>query len=66
MALRRAEIMNKIKITEKNFITVRDALLKDYHKHGKAYHLAWKKPMKFYREHTPSEAIEILKQEAAE
>ena len=31
-----------------------------------AYRLAWKKPCKFYREHTAEEAIEILKNEAEE
>ena len=31
-----------------------------------AYLKAWKKPWKFYREHTAQEAIEILIQEAQE
>lgn len=48
----------------RNFIIVCDKLEKEYRTHGGALHLAWKKPMKFFREHTPTEAIEILKREA--
>ena len=48
----------------KNFLTVRDALAKGHR--GEIYNLAFKKPWKFYREHTSAEAIEILKQEVKE
>ena len=51
------------KATE-NFCTVRDHFLNEDRGTSQAFRIAWKKPMKFYREHTPAEAVEILKREA--
>lgn len=54
---------NKIEQAKDNFLIVRDKLNADKSM-SRAYRLAWKKPWKFYIEHTPTEAIEILKVEA--
>ena len=53
------------KATE-NFVAVRDHFLNEDRDTSRAFRLAWKKPMKFYHEHTPAEAVEILKREAEE
>lgn len=53
------------KATE-NFVAVRDHFLNEDRGTSRAYRLAWKKPYKFYGEHTPAEAVEILKREAKE
>lgn len=53
------------KATE-NFVAVRDHFLNEDRGTSRAFRLAWKKPMKFYHEHTPAEAVEILKREAEE
>ena len=53
------------KATE-NFVAVRDHFLNEDRGTSRAFRLAWKKPMKFYHEHTPVEAVEILKREAEE
>ena len=47
---------------EKRFCRVRDKL--NTQETRNAYRLAYKKPWRFYKEHTPSEAIKILKEEA--
>ena len=54
--------MNKLEIAEKQFLKVRKILTdnKEYFALNKAY----KKPWKWYREHTTQEAIEILRTEA--
>lgn len=49
-----------------NFVAVRDHFLNEDRGTSRAFRLAWKKPMKFYHEHTPAEAVEILKREAEE
>lgn len=48
----------------KNFTVVKNYFLDSDGGTSHAYRLAWKKPMQFYRTHTPVEAIQILKQEA--
>lgn len=53
------------KATE-NFVAVRDHFLNEGRGTSQAYRMAFKKPMKFYHEHTPAEAVEILKREAEE
>ena len=53
------------KATE-NFCAVRDHFLNEDRGTSQAYRMAFKKPMKFYHEHTPAEAVEILKREAKE
>ena len=50
-------------LTEK-FVKVRDGL--NQGETREAYRRCWKKPWKFYREHTPEEAMEILKRESEE
>ena len=45
-----------------NFLNVKDELIKQ-HKMG-AYYLSFKKRMRFYKEHSVDEAVEILKAEA--
>ena len=54
--------MNKLEIAEKQFLKVRKILTdnEEYFTLNKAY----KKPWKWYREHTTQEAIEILRTEA--
>lgn len=47
---------------EKRFCRVRDKL--NTQETRNAYRLCYKKPWRFYKEHTPSEAIKILKEEA--
>ena len=49
---------------KRTFIEVRDTLNTTETQH--AFRLCWKKPWRFYREHTAEEAIEILKREAKE
>lgn len=49
-----------------NFVAVRDHFLNEDRGTSQAYRMAFKKPMKFYHEHTPAEAVEILKREAEE
>ena len=56
--------MNRIEEATKNFVIVRDHFRKEDNGTSQAYRLAWKKPLKFYREHTPAEAVQILKREA--
>lgn len=55
--------MNKHEESVRNFLVVRDML--NSSENVVAYRLCWKKPYKFYREHTPEKAIAILKREAA-
>lgn len=55
---------DRLEKATKNFIAVRDYFLNEDRGTSRAYRLAWKKPYKFYREHTPVEAVEILKREA--
>ena len=50
--------MNKIEVAQQAFCKVRDSI--DRSKHIMAYNRAFKKPLKFYREHTTDEAIKIL------
>lgn len=57
---------NRIEITTENFCAVRNHFLHEDRGTSRAYRLAWEKPMKFYYEHTPAEAVEILKREAEE
>lgn len=57
---------NRIEEATENFITVRNYFLNKNRGTSRAFRLAWKKPMKFYHEHTPAEAVEILKREAEE
>lgn len=54
------------KVATENFVAVRDHFLNEDRGTSRAFRLAWKKPMKFYHEHTPAEAVEILKREAEE
>ena len=55
--------MNKVKRSNKNFITVRDIL----HNAGElsAHRLSWTKPRLFYLEHSKTESLRILRAEAA-
>ena len=53
--------MNKLEEAEKAFLKVRDYLLKNQEDFALAR--AYKKPWKWYREHTTKEAIEILRKE---
>ena len=55
--------MTRLEEAKKAFIAVRDYFLNEDNGTSQAYRLAWKKPLKFYREHTLEEAIEILKRE---
>ena len=54
--------MSKHEENVKNFIKVRDAL--NNSENMAAFRLCWKKPYKFYGEHSSTEAIKILKAEA--
>ena len=54
--------MNKLEEAQKAFFKVRDHLLKNQEDFALAR--AYKKPWKWYREHTAQEAIEILRKEA--
>lgn len=56
----------RLKKATENFCAVRDHFLNEDRGTSQAFRLAWKKPMKFYHEHTPAEAVEILKREAEE
>lgn len=56
----------RIEKATENFVAVRDHFLNEDRGTSRAFRLAWKKPMKFYGEHTPAEAVEILKREAEE
>ena len=58
---RMVESVNKLEEAEKAFLKVRDSLLKN--QEGFALARAYKKPWKWYREHTTQEAIEILRKE---
>jgi hypothetical protein len=49
-----------------NFLRVRDQLCKENMGASMAYRLAYKKTWRFYAEHTPDEAIAMLRQEAGE
>lgn len=53
--------MDKLKKAEKAFLKVKDYLLKNQEDFALAK--AYKKPWKWYREHTMQEAIEILRKE---
>lgn len=55
---------NRIEKATENFCAVRDHFLNEDRGTSQAYRMAFKKPMKFYHEHTPAEAVEILKREA--
>lgn len=54
--------MSRYEQSVKNFIKVRDLL--DNSENMAAFRLCWKKPYKFYGEHSVNEAIEILREEA--
>lgn len=60
----RTYTMNRMDQARKAFIEVQDEL----HQGGKlhAERLSWKKPLKFYLEHSKREAIKILEEEAEE
>ena len=58
---RMVNIMDKLKEAEKAFLKVKDYLLKNQEDFALAK--AYKKPWKWYREHTMQEAIEILRKE---
>lgn len=68
MVLQQAMKNPKTRIEEatENFCAVRDHFLNEDRGTSQAYRMAFKKPMKFYHEHTPAEAVEILKREAEE
>lgn len=53
--------MNKLEESKKAFLKVRDYLLKNQEDFALAR--AYKKPWKWYREHTTQESIEILRAE---
>lgn len=53
---------NRMEEATQNFIKVRDKL--NTPETRVAFNLCWKKPWKFYREHSTDEAVQILKQEA--
>lgn len=55
-------MFDRMKEAEQNFIKVRDKL--NAPETIVAFNLCWKKPWKFYREHSVDEAMEILKTEA--
>lgn len=57
---------NRIEIATENFCAVRDHFLHEDGSTSRAFRLAWKKPMKFYHEHTTAEAVKILKRESEE
>ena len=54
--------MNKLEEAQKAFLKVRDYLLENQEDFALAR--AYKKPWKWYREHTKQEAIKILRAEA--
>lgn len=54
--------MSKHEENVKRFIKVRDAL--NNSENMAAFRLCWKKPYKFYGDHSTAEAIKILKAEA--
>lgn len=54
-------MFDRMKEAEQNFVKVRDKL--NTPETRVAFNLCWKKPWKFYREHSINEAIEILKTE---
>lgn len=56
--------MNKLEEATKSFLKVKDFLLKNQEYFALAR--AYKKPWKWYREHTTQEAIKILRAEAKE
>lgn len=49
-----------------NFFAVKSYFLKENMGVCAAYRLAFKKPWRFYAEHTPEEAIALLKEEVGE
>ena len=55
--------MDRIDQAVKAFIVVRDELYRM--KQIQAYNFSYKKPLKFYREHTKEDAIAILLNEAS-
>ena len=57
---------NRLEQATENFCAVREHFLNEDRGTSQAYRMAFKKPMKFYHEHTPAEAVEILKREAEE
>lgn len=57
--------MDEIDIATQNFCQVRD-ILKNDSKNQTAYRIAWKHPMRFYRENTPDEVIKLLIKEQNE
>lgn len=57
-----SEVEKRIEDVTKKFLIVRDALAPI--ETLRAFRLCYKKPWKFYRDHTPEEAIEIIKREA--
>ena len=56
--------MDRIEQAVKAFIAVRDELF--HTKQIQAYNFSYKKPLKFYREHTKEDAIAILLNEVRE
>ena len=56
--------MDRIEQAVKAFIAVRDELF--HTKQIQAYNFSYKKPLKFYREHTKEDAIAILQSEVSE
>lgn len=54
--------MNRIEQSKKHFLKIRYILLKNNENFALAK--MYKKPWKWYREHTTQEAIEILRKEA--
>lgn len=56
------DYMTKLEEAEKEFLKVKDYFLKNQEDFALAR--AYKKPWKWYREHTAKEAIEILRAEA--
>ena len=57
-------IYPRLEEAKKAFIIVRDYYIANGKTTTQAYRLAWKKPLKFFIEHTTEEAIEILEKEA--
>jgi hypothetical protein len=58
---RMVDFMTKLEEAQKAFLKVRDYLLKNQEDFALAR--AYKKPWKWYREHTTKEVIEILRKE---
>lgn len=54
--------MNRLEKSKNNFLKIRDILLVNHENFALAK--MYKKPWKWYREHTTQEAIEILRKEA--